>query len=48
MPKFYDRRLHQDTAFTTEKENWPPPTNPDRILGHGDWGGVGGQVTHWA
>ncbi|MDJ0825380.1 MAG: N-acetyltransferase [Rhodobacter sp.] len=26
----------------------PPPTNPDRILGHGDWAGVGGQVTRWA
>lgn len=23
----------------------PPPTNPDRILGRGDWDGIGGTVT---
>lgn len=26
----------------------PPPTNPDRILGHGAWEGVGGRVAPWA
>ncbi|MEO1679946.1 MAG: N-acetyltransferase [Pseudomonadota bacterium] len=26
----------------------PPPTNPDRILGRGDWGGIAGAVTRWA
>ena len=25
----------------------PPPTNPARVLGYGDWKGVGGQVTPW-
>lgn len=25
----------------------PPPTNPDRVLGHGDWTGVIGQVMRW-
>ncbi len=25
----------------------PPPTNPDRVLGHGDWQGVAGLVTAW-
>lgn len=25
----------------------PPPTNPDRILGRGDWDGVAGPVTRW-
>jgi len=25
----------------------PPPTNPDRVLGCGDWGQVKGRVTHW-
>ena len=25
----------------------PPPTNPARVLGHGDWAGVGGEVTPW-
>jgi hypothetical protein len=26
----------------------PPPTNPDRVLGIGDWDGVAGPVTAWA
>jgi predicted N-acetyltransferase YhbS len=26
----------------------PPPTNPDRVLGYGDWDGVTGRVTPWA
>jgi predicted N-acetyltransferase YhbS len=26
----------------------PPPTNPARVLGHGDWAGVTGRVTPWA
>ncbi len=26
----------------------PPPTNPDRVLGRGDWDGVTGRVTPWA
>lgn len=25
----------------------PPPTNPDRILGIGDWAGITGKVTAW-
>jgi predicted N-acetyltransferase YhbS len=25
----------------------PAPTNPDRILGRGDWDGVSGPVTRW-
>jgi len=25
----------------------PPPTNPDRILGIGDWVGITGKVTAW-
>jgi predicted N-acetyltransferase YhbS len=25
----------------------PPPTNPARVLGQGDWGGVSGPVTRW-
>lgn len=25
----------------------PPPTNPDRILGRGNWGGVSGAVVKW-
>ncbi|MEM1431665.1 MAG: GNAT family N-acetyltransferase [Pseudomonadota bacterium] len=25
----------------------PPPTNPDRVLGVGDWRGVAGPVTRW-
>ena len=25
----------------------PPPTNPDRVLGRGDWAGVTGPVTRW-
>ena len=25
----------------------PPPTNPERILGSGDWDGVSGNVTGW-
>jgi predicted N-acetyltransferase YhbS len=25
----------------------PPPTNPDRVLGRGDWAGVAGPVTRW-
>jgi predicted N-acetyltransferase YhbS len=26
----------------------PPPTNPDRVLGIGDWDGITGPVTAWA
>ncbi|WP_315898476.1 N-acetyltransferase [Vannielia litorea] len=26
----------------------PPPTNPERVLGVGDWGGVAGDVEKWA
>ncbi|MEY3004066.1 MAG: hypothetical protein RLZZ491_1242 [Pseudomonadota bacterium] len=26
----------------------PPPTNPDRVLGIGDWAGVTGKVKRWA
>jgi predicted N-acetyltransferase YhbS len=26
----------------------PPPTNPARVLGYGDWDGVAGKVTRWA
>lgn len=26
----------------------PPPTNPDRVLGWGNWEGVTGRVTPWA
>jgi len=26
----------------------PPPTNPDRVLGRGEWLGVAGRVTRWA
>jgi predicted N-acetyltransferase YhbS len=25
----------------------PPPTNPDRVLGTGDWTGIAGPVEHW-
>ena len=25
----------------------PPPTNPDRVLGRGDWDRISGQVTRW-
>ncbi len=25
----------------------PPPTNPARVLGHGDWEGIAGPVTRW-
>lgn len=25
----------------------PPPTNPDRVLGLGDWGDITGDVTQW-
>ncbi len=25
----------------------PPPTNPDRVLGRGDWDRITGQVTRW-
>jgi hypothetical protein len=26
----------------------PPPTNPERVLGYGDWEGVEGRVAPWA
>jgi predicted N-acetyltransferase YhbS len=26
----------------------PPPTNPDRVLGRGDWRGVAGRVLPWS
>jgi predicted N-acetyltransferase YhbS len=26
----------------------PPPTNPARVLGWGDWDGITGRVTRWA
>jgi predicted N-acetyltransferase YhbS len=26
----------------------PPPTNPARVLGIGDWHGIKGRVTAWA
>lgn len=26
----------------------PPPTNPDRVLGWGNWQGISGPVTAWA
>ena len=26
----------------------PPPTNPDRVLGIGDWQGIAGDVGKWA
>lgn len=26
----------------------PPPTNPERVLGQGDWQGVSGPVTRWS
>ncbi len=26
----------------------PPPTNPERVLGVGDWGGIAGDVEKWA
>ncbi len=26
----------------------PPPTNPDRVLGIGDWAGVTGKVSAWS
>ncbi len=26
----------------------PPPTNPERVLGRGDWAAVSGRVTPWA
>ena len=25
----------------------PPPTNPARVLGHGNWSGVSGNATRW-
>ena len=25
----------------------PPPTNPDRVLGYGNWDGITGRVTRW-
>ncbi|MBF9044072.1 GNAT family N-acetyltransferase [Rhodobacterales bacterium HKCCE4037] len=25
----------------------PPPTNPERVLGRGDWDRIGGAVTRW-
>ena len=25
----------------------PPPTNPERVLGLGDWTGISGRVTRW-
>lgn len=25
----------------------PPPTNPARVLAHGDWSGIAGAVTRW-
>ena len=31
-----------------EDVDMPPPTNPDRILGVGDWAGVAGRVTRWS
>jgi predicted N-acetyltransferase YhbS len=34
-------------AFWTGVE-MPPPTNPERVLGRGDWAGVTGRVTRWA
>lgn len=27
--------------------NMPPPTNPDRVLGVGDWTDISGKVTTW-
>lgn len=33
--------------FPLRGVDMPPPTNPDRILGMGDWDGVSGAVTQW-
>jgi len=34
--------------FRLEGVEMPPPTNPARVLGIGDWSGVRGTVTAWA
>ncbi|WP_071673627.1 GNAT family N-acetyltransferase [Nioella nitratireducens] len=31
-----------------EGVDMPPPTNPDRVLGIGDWTGITGPVTAWS
>ncbi len=31
-----------------DRVRMPPPTNPDRVLGTGDWTGVAGQVDRWS
>lgn len=33
--------------FRLESVTMPPPTNPARVLGRGDWAGVTGTVTKW-
>lgn len=43
-----DAPYYSRFGFTRlEGVEMPPPTNPDRVLGIGDWGGISGKVTAW-
>ena len=43
-----DAPYYKRFGFTRlEGVEMPPPTNPERVLGHGEWDGVAGAVTRW-
>ena len=43
-----DAPYYSRFGFTRlERVELPPPTNPDRVLGIGDWDGISGKVTAW-
>lgn len=43
-----DAPYYSRFGFTRlEGVEMPPPTNPDRVLGIGDWDGIAGKVTAW-
>lgn len=43
-----DAPYYSRFGFTRlEGVEMPPPTNPDRVLGIGDWDGISGKVTAW-
>jgi predicted N-acetyltransferase YhbS len=44
-----DEPYYRRFGFTKlEGVEMPPPTNPARVLGIGDWEGITGKVTPWA
>lgn len=43
-----DAPYYQKFGFTAlSNVTMPPPTNPARVLGYGDWAQVSGHVTRW-